>query len=153
MFWTLSEPDGCLTLELITRKTSDPVSQTCSDTRLAATSSDFPWVKTKVLNPSGKGILIFLLPPKFSASAWLPCDASPNHAPGSVKPGRVTSKWKQCGVHGTVREQRARAEPWERMSQELRMTPTQAGQCSHWPQQSPTVPKWDQAGDSDRFHW
>lgn len=54
MFWTLFEPDWYLTLELISRKNSDPVSQTCSDTRLAATSSDFPWVKTKVLSPSDK---------------------------------------------------------------------------------------------------
>lgn len=51
-----------------------------------------------------KGVLTFLLPPKFpfNASPWLTCDAYPNHVPGPVKPG------KQCAVHGTVREQRAK---------------------------------------------
>lgn len=114
MFWTLSEPDQYLTLELITRKTSDPVSQICSDTGLAAISSDFLCVKTKEMNPSEKVFWYFSFlqnSPLMSASY----DACPNHAPGPVKLGRVTSKWKQCGEHGTVREQRLNHEKgWAR---------------------------------------
>lgn len=86
MFWTLSEPDWYLTLELITRKSSDPLSQTCSDTRLAATS-DFSMCQNQGAESLWKGVLIFLLPPKFpfNASPWLSCDACPNHAPGPAK--------------------------------------------------------------------
>ena len=39
------------------------------------------------------------------------------------------------------------------MSQELRATTAQAGQCSCRPRCSPTAPERDQAGDSDKFHW